>query len=178
MESIYAFNIFQQESPCSRRHGLTTKHVSGLGCTSVLNGYTQGHAAAGRLYTTRDDLTLVLVAVKGTFAFLLHKSLCPCPVVFRRPSLQARQPRDFFLVTSVSTLSKQAPTTSRSSAFRREPLTDLVGHHSFETLHFTCVLIQIFTTEIGLFHCFCAHFFEQHPRSQRRRKSCASGVQG
>ena len=52
---------FQQESPCSRRHGLTTKHVSGLGCTSVLNGYTQGHAAAGRLYTTWDDLTLVLV---------------------------------------------------------------------------------------------------------------------
>ena len=104
---------FQQESPCSRRHGLTTKHVSGLGCRSVLNGYTQCHAPAGRLYTTRDDLTLVPIAVKRTFAFLLHKPLCPCPVVFRRPSLQARQPREDFLVTSVSILSKQAPTTCR-----------------------------------------------------------------
>ena len=48
---------FQQESPCSRRHGLTTKHVSRLGCTSVFSGNPQSHAAAGRLYTTRDDLT-------------------------------------------------------------------------------------------------------------------------
>ena len=48
---------FQQECLCSRRQGLTTNHVSRLGCISVFSENTQGHAAAGRLYTTRDDLT-------------------------------------------------------------------------------------------------------------------------
>ena len=54
---------FQQESLCSRRQGLTTKPVSRLECISVFSGNTQNHAAAGRLYTTRDDLTHLLVEV-------------------------------------------------------------------------------------------------------------------
>ena len=54
---------FQQESLCSRRHGLSTKHVSRLDADLFSVGTPKGRA--GRLYTTRDDLTHLLVAASS-----------------------------------------------------------------------------------------------------------------